>query len=60
MPPLASEARRQLEKVCTEARELAAQYRRIARDGGDPLQERRKARRVVPTFGAAARQAVAA
>jgi integrase len=38
-----------------EARDLAMQYRRIARDGGDPLQERRKARRIVPTFEAAAR-----
>jgi integrase len=38
-----------------EARELAAQYRRIARDGGDPLQERRRARRVVPSFEVAAR-----
>ena len=38
-----------------EARDLTAQYRRIARDGGDPLQERRKARRIVPTFEVAAR-----
>ena len=38
-----------------EARDLAMQYRRIARDGGDPLQERRNARRIVPTFEAAAR-----
>ena len=38
-----------------EARDLAMQYRRIARDGGDPLQARRNARRIVPTFEAAAR-----
>lgn len=38
-----------------DARELAAQYRRIARDGGDPLQERRKSRKIVPTFEEAAR-----
>src|SRR5580765_3890975 len=31
-----------------EARDLAMQYRRIARDGGDPLQARRNARRIVP------------
>lgn len=37
-----------------EARNLAMQYRRIARDGGDPLLERRNARRIVPTFEAAA------
>lgn len=39
-----------------DAREVAAQYRRLARDGGDPLQEKRKARRIVPTFEEAARQ----
>lgn len=33
-----------------EAREKATAYRRIARDGGDPLAEKRKAQRVVPTF----------
>ena len=37
-----------------EARDLAMQYRRVARDGGDPLLERRNARRIVPTFEAAA------
>ena len=37
-----------------EARDLAMQYRRVARGGGDPLQERRSARRIVPTFEAAA------
>ena len=39
-----------------EARELAARYRKIAREGGDPLAERRKAQMVVPTFEQAARQ----
>jgi len=38
-----------------EAREEALQMRRIARAGGDPLAERRAARRVIPTFEAAAR-----
>lgn len=38
-----------------EARDLAADMRKIARQGGDPLAERRKARRVVPTFEEAAR-----
>lgn len=37
-----------------QARELAATYRRIARDGGDPLAERRKSQVTVPTFAAAA------
>lgn len=36
-----------------DARELAAGYRRIARDGGDPLAARRKAQATVPTFEAA-------
>ncbi|WBU61199.1 tyrosine-type recombinase/integrase [Paracoccus albus] len=38
-----------------EARELAVRYRKVAREGGDPLDERRKARNVVPTFAEAAR-----
>jgi len=36
-----------------DARELAAGYRRIARDGGDPLAERRRSQATVPTFEAA-------
>ena len=39
-----------------EAREKALEYRRIARDGGDPLALKRKARMVVPTFREAARK----
>ena len=39
-----------------EAREKALAYRRLARDGGDPLAERRKARATVPTFAEAAEQ----
>jgi len=39
-----------------QAREEAARLRRIARAGGDPLAERRKERKVVLTFEAAARQ----
>ena len=39
-----------------EARELALRYRKAARDGGNPLDERRKARNVVPTFAEAARK----
>jgi integrase len=38
-----------------EARELARRYRKLAREGGDPLAERRKERRPIPTFEAAAR-----
>lgn len=38
-----------------EARELATQYRKLARDGGDPLSLRRQTRQVVPTFETAAR-----
>jgi integrase len=38
-----------------EAREQALQYRRIARAGGDPFAERRKAQMIIPTFGEAAR-----
>jgi integrase len=37
-----------------EARDLAVTYRRIARDGGDPLVERRKNKVAVPTFAEAA------
>ena len=37
-----------------EARESATELRRIARGGGDPLTERRKARSIVPTFEEAA------
>ena len=39
-----------------EAREEATRLRRMARDGEDPLAERRALRRVVPTFEAAARE----
>lgn len=38
-----------------EAREEAIRLRKIARKGGDPLAERRKERRTVPTFEEAAR-----
>lgn len=38
-----------------DARDLAAKFRRVARDGGDPLAERNRERRVVPTFAEAAR-----
>lgn len=37
-----------------DARQNAARMRRIARDGGDPLAERRRVRRTVPTFTEAA------
>lgn len=37
-----------------EARDRALDYRRTAREGGDPLAERRKAREIVPTFAEAA------
>jgi len=37
-----------------DAREEAAKMRRLARDGGDPMAERRRARMVVPTFKEAA------
>jgi integrase len=36
------------------AREQAAVYRKIARAGGDPLAERRRAKTVIPTFAEAA------
>jgi integrase len=39
-----------------DARQLALQYRAIARNGGDPVEERRKERKTVPTFAEAARQ----
>jgi len=38
-----------------EARNTTIDIRRLARDGGDPLAERRRARRVVPSFAEAAR-----
>jgi hypothetical protein len=37
-----------------EAREKALSFRRIARDGGDPLADRRKAKVTMPTFAEAA------
>ncbi|MGJ5036719.1 tyrosine-type recombinase/integrase [Bradyrhizobium sp. HKCCYLRH3059] len=37
-----------------EAREQAEKYRKIARDDGDPIAEKRRAKRVVPTFTEAA------
>ncbi len=39
-----------------EAREKAASYRKLARNGGDPLDERRRQRLTVPTFEEAARR----
>ena len=39
-----------------DARELAARYRSVARAGGDPLAERRKAQTPVPTFKDAAKK----
>src|SRR5215471_6045579 len=39
-----------------EAREEAMKLRKIARAGGDPLAQRRKERRIMPTFEEAARQ----
>lgn len=38
-----------------EAREAARHYRKVARDGGDPIAERRQARVTAPTFEQAAR-----
>ncbi len=38
----------------TEAREKALTYRKTARDGGDPLAERKKAQATLPTFAEAA------
>jgi integrase len=40
----------------TEAREKAAEWRKLAKQGKDPASEARKAMRVVPTFEKAARQ----
>jgi hypothetical protein len=37
-----------------EAREKAIAHRKLAREGGDPIAERRKAQAVVPTFAEAA------
>src|SRR5882672_4739266 len=37
-----------------DARAEAARLRKMARDGGDPLAERKQGRRVIPTFRAAA------
>ena len=37
-----------------EAREKAAEYRKVARTGGDPLAAKREAKRVIPTFKVAA------
>ena len=44
----------------SEARENAATYRKMAREGGDPLAARRRERAVVPTFAEAARSVHAA
>lgn len=40
-----------------EARALAVEYRKVAREGGDPLAVRRSQRVIVPTFGEAAEAA---
>jgi integrase len=40
----------------SEAREKALSYRKLARDGGDPLAEKRKEKREIPTFTTAAEQ----
>ncbi len=44
-------------KVVTlaEARERAAHYRKMAKDGGDPVAQKRRERTKIPTFEAAAR-----
>jgi hypothetical protein len=39
----------------SEARESAATYRKMAREGGDPVAARRRKRAVIPTFAEAAR-----
>lgn len=39
-----------------EARELATRYRRIAREGGDPIEERNAIGRSVPSFAEASRK----
>lgn len=38
-----------------EARDKATQYRKLARDGGDPLAERRRTQTIIPSFEEAAR-----
>jgi len=43
-----------------EARQAAIKYRKIARDGGDPFEERRAKQTSVPTFAEAARHVHAA
>jgi integrase len=40
----------------SEAREKALSYRKLAREGGDPLAEKRKEKREIPTFTKAAEQ----
>ena len=42
-----------------EAREKALEYRKLAREGGNPIELRRKAKATVPTFSDAARSALA-
>jgi integrase len=42
-----------------EAREKALSYRKLARDGGDPVLEKRRARETAPTFRGAAEQVYA-
>ena len=42
-----------------EAREKAIEYRKLAREGGNPLEARRRANVAVPTFADAARSALA-
>ena len=42
-----------------EAREKALVYRKLAREGGDPLEARRRDSVIVPTFADAARSALA-
>lgn len=42
-----------------EAREKALEYRKLARDGGNPIETRRKAKAIVPTFADAARSTLA-
>lgn len=40
-----------------EARDKASEFRKIARDGGNPLDIRRRAKAIIPTFADAAQQA---
>lgn len=44
-------------KVVTlaEARERAVHYRKMAKDGGDPVAQKRRERKIIPTFEVAAR-----